>query len=84
MPGVVDLDSLPSLRQATKLLEVLTHREVVSLLEHASGPWGRVLLMITYAAGLRVSEVVGLAPRDLDAERGLLHIRQAKGRKDRQ
>ena len=82
-PGVVDLDSLPSLRRETRLPEVLTRREVASLLEVASGPRDRALLMITYAAGLRVSEVVALAPRDLDEERGLLHVRQSKGRKDR-
>lgn len=82
-PGVVDLDSLPSLRRPKKLPEVLTRREVASLLEHASRPRDRTLLMITYAAGLRVSEVVELAPRDLDEERGLLHVRQGKGRKDR-
>lgn len=82
-PGVVDLDSLPSLRREKKLPEVLTRREVVSLLEQAACPRDRALLMITYAAGLRVSEAVGLAPRDLDEERGLLHVRQAKGRKDR-
>ncbi len=82
-PGVVDLDSLPSLRRETKLPEVLTRREVVSLIEQASGPRDRALLMITYGAGLRVSEVVGLAPRDLNVERGLLLVRQGKGRKDR-
>lgn len=82
-PGVVDLDSLPSLRRAKKLPEVLTRREVASLLKEASGPRDRALLMLTYAAGLRVSEVVALAPRDMDEERGLLHVRQAKGRKDR-
>jgi len=82
-PGVVDLDSLPSLRRAKKLPEVLTRREVAALLDHATSLRDRAILMITYAAGLRVSEVVALAPRDLDEERGLLHVRQAKGRKDR-
>jgi site-specific recombinase XerD len=82
-PGEVDLDSLPSLRRESKLPEVLTRDEVVSLLEAASRPRDQALLMITYAAGLRVSEVVGLQRRDLDEERGLLRVRQAKGRKDR-
>jgi len=39
--------------------------------------------MLTYPAGLRVSEVVRLTPEDIDRKRMLIHIREAKGRKDR-
>jgi len=39
--------------------------------------------MLIYSAGLRVSEVVKLKPEDIDTERGLIHIKGAKGRKDR-
>jgi integrase/recombinase XerD len=38
---------------------------------------------LTYSAGLRVGEVVRLKLEDIDEERKLIHIRQAKGRKDR-
>lgn len=40
-------------------------------------------LMIAYASGLRVSEVVKLRIEDVDAKRALLHIRGAKRKKDR-
>jgi site-specific recombinase XerD len=36
-----------------------------------------------YAAGLRVSEVVALTITDIDSTSKVIHIRQAKGRKDR-
>lgn len=39
--------------------------------------------MITYSAGLRVSEVVRLKPENLDRARGLIHVQGAKGKKDR-
>ena len=39
--------------------------------------------MLIYSAGLRVSEVVKLKPEDIDAERKLIHIKGANGRKDR-
>ena len=39
--------------------------------------------MLTYPAGLRVSEVVRLTPEDIDRKRMLIHIREAKGRKHR-
>jgi integrase len=43
----------------------------------------RALLMTTYAAGLRVSEVVHLQVTDMEGERGLIRVNQGKGRKDR-
>ena len=39
--------------------------------------------MLVYSAGLRVSEVVKLKPEDIDTERKLIHVKDAKGRKDR-
>ncbi|NIA09780.1 MAG: tyrosine-type recombinase/integrase [Nitrospiraceae bacterium] len=43
----------------------------------------RLILMFTYSAGLRVSEVVKLKLGDIDIQRGLIHVKGAKGRKDR-
>jgi integrase/recombinase XerD len=41
------------------------------------------LLATTYAAGLRVSELVALKVSDLDADRMTIHIALGKGAKDR-
>lgn len=43
----------------------------------------RVLLMTTYAAGLRISEVCRLRPEHILSERGQIHVVQGKGGKDR-
>jgi integrase/recombinase XerD len=43
----------------------------------------RVLRMTTYAAGLRVGEVVRLPLTDIASDRLLLRVNQGKGRKDR-
>jgi len=40
-------------------------------------------LSLIYACGLRRSELLNLKPADVDSKRGLLIIRQAKGKKDR-
>ncbi|MFQ5891053.1 MAG: tyrosine-type recombinase/integrase [Gemmatimonadota bacterium] len=62
---------------------MLSRREVVSLFQAVENPKHRAVLMLTYSAGLRVGEVVRLKVADIDPDRGLIHVRQSKGRKDR-
>jgi integrase/recombinase XerD len=43
----------------------------------------KTILTLTYSVGLRVSEIVNLKIEDIDSKRMLIHIKNAKGRKDR-
>jgi site-specific recombinase XerD len=43
----------------------------------------RTILSLTFSVGLRVSEVVNLKIEDIDSKRMIIHIKNAKGRKDR-
>lgn len=43
----------------------------------------KAILSLTYSVGLRVSEVINLKIKDIDSNRMLIHISNAKGRKDR-
>lgn len=70
-------------KQPQELPDILSREEVWSLLRACSHPWHRLLLATTYAAALRVSEVVALRVADLDADRMTLHVVQGKGAKDR-
>ncbi len=74
---------VPAPKQPQKLPDILSREEVWSLLRACSHPWHRLLLATTYAAGLRVSEVVALRVADLDADRMTIHISHGKGGKDR-
>ena len=40
-------------------------------------------MLLTYAGGLRLGEVVRLKVEDIDSDRNLIHVRQGKRRKDR-
>jgi site-specific recombinase XerD len=80
-PGLLPL--IPFGKKPKALPAVLSPAEVRRLFDAAPDPFYRVLLQTAYAAGLRVSEVVRLRVTDVDAERMALHVRAAKGGKDR-
>lgn len=63
---------------------VLSRAEIIQLLDGIKNKKHKLLLALAYGAGLRVSEVVSLKVRDLDFERSVITVRQAKGNKDRQ
>ncbi len=70
-------------KKDNKLPVVLSKEEVSKILSSVTNIKHRALLMLAYSAGLRVSEVVKLRVEDIDAQRKLIHIRGAKGRKGR-
>jgi site-specific recombinase XerD len=74
---------IPSAKQPSRLPEILSQEEIVRLFASTPHPKHRALLMTTYAAGLRVSEVVNLKVTDIDADRMSLRVEQGKGAKDR-
>jgi site-specific recombinase XerD len=74
---------LPPRTGRSQLPQILSIEELQRLFTQAKKPRHRVLLMTTYAAGLRVGEVVRLKLTDIESERLLLRIEQGKGRKDR-
>jgi integrase/recombinase XerD len=66
-----------------RLPVVLNQNEISNILSVVSNLKHKVMLTLMYSAGLRVSEVVKLRLMDIDFQRKLIHIRGAKGRKDR-
>jgi len=75
--------ALPRARLEQKLPEILSREEIERLFASTVSFKQRVLLMTTYAAGLRVSEVCALKVSDIDSERMTIRVTQGKGAKDR-
>jgi len=65
------------------LPDILTAAEIVQLLQAVHSLKHRVVLMIAYGAGLRISEVCSLEVGDIDSQRMVIHVRDGKGAKDR-
>jgi integrase/recombinase XerD len=81
--GWVD-DGVVCARTPRKLPVVLSLDEVAQLFAAIKNFKHRAILMTASAAGLRLSEVVGLRAEDIDSRRMVLRVRQGKGRKDRE
>ena len=70
-------------KQPKKLPTVLSLDETARFFAAILSVKHRAILMTAYAAGLRLSEVVGLRAEDIDSQRMVIRVRQGKGRKDR-
>jgi site-specific recombinase XerD len=66
-----------------KLPTVLTKEQVWKITCAPENLKHRLILMTTYAAGLRASEVIALKPKHIESERMLIKVEDGKGRKDR-
>ena len=76
---------IPMAKVPKTLPRVLSRDEVSRLLAATPNPRARTLLMLTYATGLRVSEVCALQLADIESapDRMCIKVRQGKGAKDR-
>jgi len=79
----IDIEKLERPRREHKLPNVLSKQEVEQIVKAHSNVKHRTMLCLIYACGLRRSELLNIRPADIDRQRNMLTIRNAKGRKDR-
>lgn len=65
------------------LPDILTHEELSRLINHARELRYQAFILCVYSTGMRLGEALNLKVGDIDATKRRLHIRNAKGRKDR-
>lgn len=70
-------------KTASKLPIVLSRDEIKKIINSISNKKHRLLITLAYASGLRVSEIIKLKVKDLNFEELTIHIKGAKGNKDR-
>ncbi|HOP65394.1 MAG TPA: tyrosine-type recombinase/integrase [Spirochaetota bacterium] len=66
-----------------KLPTVLSIDEIKKIFGTVDNLKHRTMLLLIYSAGLRVSEAANMKINDIDFSRNIIHIKNAKGRKDR-
>jgi integrase/recombinase XerD len=74
---------IPRPKKPLLLPGVFNKIEIAGILNFTENLKQKTILMVTYACGLRVSEVVSLKITDVDGKRMIVHLHGAKGKKDR-
>lgn len=81
MPG--HLDSIPIPKQEKFIPTILNAQEIQRLVNSIPNLKQRACIQLIYACGLRLGEAVNIKVADVDGPRMQLHVRDAKGGKDR-
>jgi integrase/recombinase XerD len=81
-PGAVA--DVPFPRVPRRLPDILTGSEVERLIFCTTSIRYRTVVAVQYGAGLRMDEARHLRPEDIDSKRGVIHVREGKGRKARE
>ncbi len=70
-------------KTSKKLPVVLSRAEIGSIINSALNQKHKLIISLSYGAGLRVSEAVNLKIKDIDLNELTIHLKDAKGGKDR-
>ena len=79
----IDIDKIQRPKRPKLLPNVLSKEEMKLILNAHGNIKHKTMLSLIYSCGLRRSELLNLKPLDIDSKRGIVIIRQAKGKKDR-
>ncbi len=80
---VIEPEKIHRPKREKKLPNVLSKEEMKRMLQALKNVKHKTMLSLIYSCGLRRSEILNLKPVDIDSDRGVITIRQAKGKKDR-
>lgn len=75
--------NIPRPKRNKTIPEILNPEEIKKMIEVTGNIKHKLILKMLYGCGLRVSEIVDLKKQDLNFNEKLIHIRLAKGKKDR-
>jgi len=70
-------------KRSKKLPIVLSREEIKNIIYVIRNPKHKLIISLAYGAGLRISEAVNLKVKDINLEELTIHLKNAKGKKDR-
>lgn len=75
---------IPQVKGQSKIPIILSEDEVARMIDSVHSVFYKAILMVSYSAGLRQSEVRNLKALDIDSKRMVINVRNGKGKKDRE
>lgn len=79
----IEIDKIHRPKREKTLPNVLSKEEVLKIIDATENLKHKTLLALIYSAGLRISEAINMKLKDIDSIRMLIHVKNAKGKKDR-
>ncbi|MFT4310994.1 MAG: tyrosine-type recombinase/integrase [Candidatus Woesearchaeota archaeon] len=79
----LDAKVFPSSKRKKLLPKVVSRQEIFEMVKRTRSLKHKLIIILIYSSGLRVSELVNLKRKDLDMLNDKILIRQGKGKKDR-
>ena len=74
---------IPRPKKRLILPKIISKERIAALINAIENKKHKTIIMLTYACGLRVSEVVSLKVNNIDSARRVIYVINAKGKKDR-
>ncbi len=75
--------ALPGLKTPSKMPELLSIREVFTIIDACKNAKYRTMMLVGYGTGIRLSVIINLKVNDIHSDRKVLRIERGKGSKDR-
>jgi len=75
---------IPRPRKPWQLPKVHATEQVKKIIQSTGNEKHKTMLMLAYASGLRLQEIINLKPGDINSARMVIEVRRGKGKKDRQ
>lgn len=75
--------NLPNVKENKSLPVILSKKEIENMILAIKNLTHRLMIQIMYSAGLRAGEIINLKWNDIDFNRNIIHLKLAKGGKDR-
>lgn len=79
----INLEFLFPTRKPEKLPVIISKKDVLATINKANNIKHKSMIALVYSAGLRVGELIDLKILDIDSSRMIIHVKAAKGNKDR-
>lgn len=79
----IEIDNISRIKRKKQLPKVLMKEEINQIIENIPNNKHKIIISLIYSSGLRISELINLKKEDINLINNTIHIKQAKGKKDR-